>query len=206
MHTHPHSAGFGRRNIEPFSESRNSPKESWPIDRGASTHPRNNANSLTGLTSSAGTLPDITGKSTAAGLPSSPIVHAADFGNPLCLPGGWPGATPDLSGVIAICDRGSNGRVEKSQVVADAGAAGFVLINDEANDTSLLGDEYVIPGVFISNTDGAALKAWLDNGATDHTAAIAGTTAHLRGAAVENPRLRGGPAALGPLVLQWGPF
>ena len=148
----------------------------WITSVGASTHTRHNLNSLIGMTSSNGTLPDIAGKSTAAGLAASPIVHANDFGNPLCLPGGWPDGTPDLSGMIAICDRGTNGRVEKSQVVADAGAAGFVLINDPANDNSLLGDEYVIPGVFISNTDGAALKAWLDNGATDHTAGIAGTT------------------------------
>ena len=40
---------------------------------------------------------------------------------------------------------------EKSQNVAAQGAVGFVLVNDEVHGDSLLGDEYALPGVFISS-------------------------------------------------------
>jgi hypothetical protein len=50
-----------------------------------------------------------------------------------------------------------------------------VLVNDEAQGDSLLGDEYAVPGVFISFDDGQALKAWLGTG-TGHIGTIAGTT------------------------------
>ena len=162
-------------NAGPLLTTTGSPADApWITSVGASTHNRYNASTLTGLTSANGNLPDIAGKATAAGIGSRPIVHAEDYDNGLCIEGGWPAGT-DLSGLIVICDRGVSGRVSKSQAAADAGADGFVLVNDELNDTSLLGDEYVIPGVFISWTDGQALKAWLDNGATDHQAAISGT-------------------------------
>ena len=166
-------------NAGPLLTTTGSPADApWITSVGASTHNRHNGSSLTNLTSSNGNLPDIAGKATAAGIGSLPIVHAVDYGNELCIEGGWNAGT-DLTGLIVICDRGVSGRVSKSQAVADAGGSGFVLINDELNGGSLLGDEYVVPGLFISYVDGQALKAWLDNGASDHTAAISGTVIEI---------------------------
>ncbi|MEP1122297.1 MAG: S8 family serine peptidase [Ilumatobacter sp.] len=145
----------------------------WITSVGASTHTRRNGNVLTDLTSSSGTLPDISGTGVTAALPvSTPLVDAAEFGDEFCEDA--TGNETAFTGAIVICTRGVNGRVEKSQNVADQGAVGFVLVNDLLNNLSLLGDQYVIPGVFISNTDGVTLRDWLAVGA-DHAAAIQGT-------------------------------
>jgi uncharacterized repeat protein (TIGR01451 family) len=145
----------------------------WITSVGASTHNRHAFNSLTNLTSSAGTLPDITGKSLTGPLPSTPIVYAGDFGDPLCQ--ATTGNEANFTGNIVACDRGVNGRIEKSENVAAQGAIGYVLMNDEPNGNSVLGDPYAVPGVFISYDDGVALKDWLATG-SDHQAAISGTT------------------------------
>ena len=146
----------------------------WITSAGGSTHNRHNANALIDLSSSAGALADIPGKSVTGGLPTpTPIVYAGAFGDPLCQQ--KTGNQANFTGRIVVCDRGVNGRVEKSENVAAQGAVGYVLVNDAPNGESLQGDEYALPGVFIAFDDGQALKAWLAQG-TGHVAAIAGTT------------------------------
>jgi uncharacterized repeat protein (TIGR01451 family) len=153
----------------------------WVTSVGASTHDRHNGNVLTGLTGSNGPLADIPGQAVTGPLATpTTIIDAADFGDPYCAAAS--GNEANFGGKIVICirgglDAGGNpvGRVQKSQNVADQGAVGFVLVNDELNGDSLLGDEYAVPGLFISYTNGQALKAWLADG-TDHVATIAGTT------------------------------
>lgn len=160
-------------NAGPFEATTGSPSDApWITSVGASQHDRNNGNILTDLNSSAGPLPDIVGKSTTGSLGATPIVYAGDFGDPLC--GDTTGHEAEFAGNIVVCDRGVFGRVQKSQNVAGQGAAGFVLIQAEADGPSLLGDTYVIPGVFITFADGQVLLDWLATG-TGHEAAIAGT-------------------------------
>ena len=56
-------------NSGPLPETTGSPADApWLTAVGASTHNRHNGNALTGLTSSAGTLPDIEGKSVTGSL------------------------------------------------------------------------------------------------------------------------------------------
>lgn len=88
------------------------------------------------------------------------VVYAGndDLNNPLCLADGFPDDT-DFSGQIVICDRGESGRVEKSEIVADLGAVGYVLVNDPGNAASLNSDAFAVPGVHLSNSDGEALQA-----------------------------------------------
>jgi uncharacterized repeat protein (TIGR01451 family) len=162
-------------NDGPGAATTGSPADApWLTSVGASTHPRHNGNALTGLTSSAGGLGDIPGKSVTGPLATpTPIVYAGAFGDPFCE--AKPGNEANFSGKIVVCDRGVNGRVEKSQNVATQGAVGFVLTNDATHGDSLLGDEYALPGVFINYTNAQALKTWLTTG-TGHTATIAGTT------------------------------
>lgn len=145
----------------------------WITSVGASTHDRHAFNTLTGLTSSAGTLPDLTGKSLTGPLPATEIVYAGAFGDPLCET--TSGHEADFGGKIVICDRGANGRVEKSENVAAQGAVGYVLLNDEINGDSVLGDPFAIPGVFLGYDAGVTLKDWLAEG-SGHTAAVSGTT------------------------------
>lgn len=153
----------------------------WVLTVAASTHDRKLFNAVTDLQSSVGTLPDIEGASLTSGLPSAPIVYAGDYGNALCglgsdpvNPGNpWEGETP-FTGMIVVCDRGTYGRVAKAEVVAEAGAAGYILANDEASGDSLTGDAYPIPGVHITYEDGITLKDWIAQGGGP-TGAIQGT-------------------------------
>jgi uncharacterized repeat protein (TIGR01451 family) len=145
----------------------------WLTSVGASTHNRHAFNTLTGLTSSAGDLGDLTGKSLTGPLPATAIVYAGSVDDPQCL--ATEGNEAELADKIVLCDRGGNGRVEKSENVAAQGAAGFVLANDEINGSSVLGDAFAVPGVFLGYEDGEALKAWLAEG-SGHTGAVAGTT------------------------------
>lgn len=164
----------------------------WITSVGAATHDRLIDNAVVDLTSSAGDLPDISGKSITGPLPSTDIVYAGDFpvegglpptnGDPASLCGAGtlenavnPFASGTFDGQIVVCDRGEFARTEKAEFVMEAGAAGYVLANDVDSGDSLSGDAYVIPGVHITFDDGVVLKDWLENGASDHTAAIRGT-------------------------------
>jgi len=79
-----------------------------------------------------------------------------------------------FSGEIVVCDRGNYDRVAKAQSVADGGAGGFVLVNLPTGAGGLYPDAYVIPGVHLGAVDGVALKTWLADGGTGHTATIQG--------------------------------
>lgn len=164
------SAGNSGPNRETLGSPANAP---WLMSVAASTHDRQFENSLTNLSGGTTTPPDdILGKGFSGSLGESTIVYAgaAPYNNSLCEP--FADGT-DLSGLIVVCDRGAIARVAKAANVADAGGAGFVLANDEANGGSLNGDIYPIPGVHITFEDGVALKAWIASGG-DHTAEIRG--------------------------------
>ena len=96
--------------------------------------------------------------------------------NPECIEDEFAEGT-DYSGQIVICDRGSNGRVLKSQLVAELGAVGFVLVNDPLNSASLGSDEFAVPGVHLSDVDGGALKDLVADTTSDTTATISPSTA-----------------------------
>lgn len=148
----------------------------WLTTTAASTHDRALVNAAINMTTDQGTvLADIQGRSVTAPLGVSPIVYAGDYGNALCQLDIW--TDPGLfTGKIVVCDRGINARVEKAEVVRDAGGAGMVLANAASNGDEEVGDAYAIPGVHITYSEGVTLKAWLANGDTGHVAAIAGTT------------------------------
>jgi hypothetical protein len=72
----------------------------------------------------------------------------------LCLPTTLNSAL--ARGKIIICDRGENARVEKSQVVADAGGVGMILVN--LTPDTVNADLHAVPTVHLDNVRGAALK------------------------------------------------
>ncbi|KAF2298927.1 hypothetical protein GH714_029163 [Hevea brasiliensis] len=62
----------------------------------------------------------------------------------------------DVKGKIVLCDRGGLvGRVEKGQVVKDAGGIGMILANEEFDGYSTLADAHVLPASHVSYTDGS---------------------------------------------------
>jgi subtilisin family serine protease len=79
----------------------------------------------------------------------------------LCLPGSLDRVAVFRKAVL--CQRGQNGRVEKSKVVLDAGGAGMVLANTKPEE-DLVADLHWLPSVHVSAADGAAIRALLAQG------------------------------------------
>lgn len=159
----------------------------WVSTTAASTHNRTIVNSLVDIDSDGGSLADLTGKGFTSGYGPAPIINSADLegtypGSTLCGLGSigdfnppWPPGT--FNGEIVACTRGTFGRVEKGANVLAAGAGGYVLMD---NGAGLVGDAHVLPGVHISQADGAALSAWLAANAGDNPmATIAGYSMDL---------------------------
>jgi hypothetical protein len=86
----------------------------------------------------------------------------------LCFPGSLDPAK--VSGKIVVCDRGVNARIEKSQVVQQAGGKGMILVNTSPN--SLNADLHYVPTIHVDDVAGTAVKAYV-------TAAGAGATATI---------------------------
>ena len=88
-------------------------------------------------------------------VPEAPLVtsvaakasDASDEDAALCLPDTLDPAAVD--GNIVICDRGDNARVEKSQVVADAGGVGAVITNVPGGADDTVADMHSIPTVHL---------------------------------------------------------
>jgi subtilisin family serine protease len=107
------------------------------------------------------------------------IVHARDFGHPLCgigvtedegscenLTGAtnpWAGQQP-FNGEIVVCDRGDYGRVEKGRNVLEAGAGGYILANTPDWGEAVVADKHCLPALHIGGHDGDRLRDWLATG------------------------------------------
>jgi uncharacterized repeat protein (TIGR01451 family) len=177
-----HSAG----NEGPDAATVGSPLAPWMTHVAATTHNRKYVNTLESMTGGTTTPPtDIEGVGVTSGYGPAPIVYAGDYPSALtdtpelCGVGAiddytspWPAGT--FSGEIVVCDRGTFGRVEKGANVLAAGAGGYVLVDD---GSGLVGDAHALPGVHVTASDGATLKAWLADGGTTHTATISGAVA-----------------------------
>lgn len=166
----------------------------WLTSVGASTHDRKYVSSVINLNADGGaTLPNIagaglSGPTTPPGV-TYPLVYAgsAPYNNAQCgqandsTPAGTFPAGTDLTGLIVVCDRGGNGRVEKGENLAELGAEGMILANNQASGDSLSGDAHALPAAHISFDDGVALKAWM-NSVTGEKAALSGSVADINDA------------------------
>jgi uncharacterized repeat protein (TIGR01451 family) len=140
----------------------------WVSTTGAMTHNRIIQNSVVDMTSDASPLANIVGAGLTSGYGPAKIINSADLegafpGSTLCGVGviddftpPWPPGT--FNGEIVACTRGTFGRVEKGANVLAAGAGGYILMD---NGSGIVGDAHVLPGVHISQADGATLAAWL---------------------------------------------
>ena len=106
---------------------------------------------------------------------TGPSIYAGDAsagdGANLCLPGSLDPAK--VAGHIVVCDRGSNARAEKSQVVKDAGGIGMVLVNVPGGADSLDNDFHAVPTVHLSSVHRAAVLAYVQGG-TDRPITLIG--------------------------------
>jgi len=160
------SASAGNSGPGEATVAHNSP---WLTTVAAGTHDRSFQAKVT-----LGNGQSYTGAGIGAAVPASPIVLAADAALPgadatsarLCFSKTWDPAHPEgfldpakVAGKILVCDRGTNDRVDKSKAVKEAGGVGVVLANTSPN--SLNADLHSLPTVHVSNTDGAAIKAYV---------------------------------------------
>ncbi|EPS72428.1 serine protease, partial [Genlisea aurea] len=77
-----------------------------------------------------------------------------------------------LTGTIVVCeDRGGIGKIAKGRVVRNAGAAGLIIVNGEADAYTTPSESHVIPATHLSYADGQRLIAYL-NSTANPTAAI----------------------------------
>ncbi|KAJ6837716.1 subtilisin-like protease SBT1.3 [Iris pallida] len=65
-----------------------------------------------------------------------------------------------VAGKIVICDRGISPRVQKGQVVKEAGGLGMILANTAANGEELVADSHLLPAVAIGEIAGKAIKQY----------------------------------------------
>ncbi|KAM7272345.1 hypothetical protein ACFE04_027008 [Oxalis oulophora] len=65
-----------------------------------------------------------------------------------------------VTGKIVICDRGINPRVQKGQVVKDAGGVGMILTNTASNGEELVADCHLLPAVAVGESEGKLIKQY----------------------------------------------
>ncbi|MCW2503785.1 MAG: protease-associated domain protein [Actinomycetia bacterium] len=131
----------------------------WVTTVAAGTHDRSFA-----ATVALGNGKSYTGVGLGAAVPSAPLAlssavaksGATEHDARLCFAGALDPVK--TTGKIVVCDRGENGRTEKSQSVKDAGGVGVVLANTSPN--SLNADLHVLPTVHLDDVSGAAVKAY----------------------------------------------
>lgn len=179
------SAGNAGPNAGSIGAPANAP---WITSVGDATHDRVFANILENLSGGDTTPPpDLVGTSFTDGLGITDIVHAADYGFPLCGTGtseaqsdcaGNTGASNPFGagtfdGKIVVCDRGEYGRVEKGKNVMLAGAVGYVLANTQEWGEDVVADDHCLPATHLGYEDSEKLRPWLASG-VGHQASISG--------------------------------
>ncbi|KAK9078060.1 hypothetical protein SSX86_002117 [Deinandra increscens subsp. villosa] len=80
----------------------------------------------------------------------------------LCLEGTLDPHT--VSGKIVICDRGISPRVQKGEVVKQAGGVGMILSNTAANGEELVADCHLLPAVAVGEKEGKTIKQYAMRG------------------------------------------
>jgi subtilisin family serine protease len=133
-------------------------------------------------------LQDMTGGDTAApealsgqaqtGSFTGPIVYAGNYansndptGDPAQCLQPFPAGTFTADQIV-VCDRGSIARTLKGINVRDGGAGAMVFANVQGGASTVVADPHVIPAIHIDADSGDALRAWLNDGGTGHTATI----------------------------------
>jgi hypothetical protein len=119
----------------------------WTTTVGASTGPRSFGSTLH-LTADGGAILDVPGVTLTNGISSpTPVVAAASLGggeDALCQSDAPAGSA---TGKVVLCNRGTNGRIDKGRRVLAGGAAGMILTNQSAAVTDLESDNHYLPAI-----------------------------------------------------------
>jgi subtilisin family serine protease len=106
------------------------------------------------------------------------LASATDHDAALCFAGSLDPAK--ATGKVVVCDRGVIARIDKGFEVKRAGGVGIVLANTSPN--SINGDYHPVPAVHVTDTDGAAIKAYIAGTAAPTAKIVPLTAAELEAA------------------------
>jgi subtilisin family serine protease len=177
----------------------------WLASVGNSTH--NRIYLADAVTGSGATL---TGASSNANTPTSPLVLAKDAGLPGADPlqldrcfGETDAVAPLLdpakvAGKILVCDRGGNVLVNKSANAKVAGAVGVIIANVEGGATTIINQAHTISTVHIAKENTAILKGYIAANPTTAVASLGNLRATFD-ASVQAP-IMSGQSSRGPNV------
>ncbi|XP_074273590.1 subtilisin-like protease SBT1.8 [Silene latifolia] len=120
----------------------------------------------------------------------------------LCLPG-----TLDPSmvkGKVVLCDRGINARVEKGEVVKEAGGVGMILANTAASGEELVADAHLIPAVAVGMKVGNVIREYVRKNGKGATAVLSfgGTVLNVRPSPVVAAFSSRGPNMVTPEIMK----
>ncbi|GLT98794.1 hypothetical protein SLE2022_162740 [Rubroshorea leprosula] len=132
-----------------------------------------------------------------------PLVYdkGANSSSNLCLAGSLDPAM--VRGKVVVCDRGMNARVEKGEVVRNAGGVGMILANTAANGEELVADSHLIPAVAVGRKVGDMIRKYAQSG-PNPTAVLAfgGTVLNVRPSPVVAAFSSRGPNMVTPQILK----
>ncbi|KAK9697326.1 hypothetical protein RND81_08G030300 [Saponaria officinalis] len=120
----------------------------------------------------------------------------------LCLPGSL---NPSLvKGKVVICDRGINARVEKGEVVKEAGGVGMILANTAASGEELVADAHMIPAVAVGMKVGNVIREYVRKAGNKATAMLSfgGTVLNVRPSPVVAAFSSRGPNLVTPEIMK----
>ncbi|CAH9101761.1 unnamed protein product [Cuscuta epithymum] len=108
-----------------------------------------------------------------------------------------------VKGKVVLCDRGSNPRVEKGEVVKEAGGVGMILANTEASGEELVADSHLLPAVAVGKHSGDAIREYV-KGSKNPTAVLSfgGTVLNVKPSPVVAAFSSRGPNTVTPQILK----
>lgn len=195
------SCSAGNAGPSSFSLSNEAP---WITTVGAGTLDRDfpayvslgNGMNFTGVSLYNGTaLPDT----------SLPFVYAGNASNStsgnLCMSGTL--VPEKVAGKIVLCDRGVTARVQKGEVVKEAGGAGMILANTDSNGEELVADAHLLPATAVGQTSGDEIKKHLfSNPNPTATIIFGGTKVGVQPSPVVAAFSSRGPSSITPEILK----
>ncbi|XP_010527146.1 PREDICTED: subtilisin-like protease SBT1.7 [Tarenaya hassleriana] len=134
-----------------------------------------------------------------------PFVYAGNASNAtngnLCMTGTL--IQEKVKGKIVMCDRGVNARVQKGQVVKEAGGIGMILANTAANGEELVADAHLLPATAVGEKSGDEIRQYvLTDPNPRATIAFEGTVVGIQPSPVVAAFSSRGPNSITPEILK----
>ncbi|XP_021714988.1 subtilisin-like protease SBT1.8 [Chenopodium quinoa] len=120
----------------------------------------------------------------------------------LCMPGSLDSSL--VKGKVVLCDRGVNARVEKGEVVKEAGGVGMILANTAASGEELVADSHLLPAVAVGMKMGDEIREYVRSAGNKATAVLSfgGTVLNVRPSPVVAAFSSRGPNMVTPQIMK----